>query len=495
MALNNANSTTPFMGDTSTPFQSVPFNSQTMPVMQPIVNTSAIPPAPVTVNVQSSTPTPATPTNTATPATSMVAPITQEQQVANAYYKDALGNAVSGKDPFNSTILSSDASPKTVLSAQDKFYQDYLKNQQTYQTKLLESLTPSQAEKDLTARLNTQRIQSMQNQETALNSGETSSFAGGEAQRVARNDAFKTMSLESQVQTLQNERAVALKGLETLINSNDNSFDAQYKIAQLQNTVQGVDKQAQETFFNLQQQNPTVAYTYDKSKSALENLDGIKNAIGVKTAASTDFSSDETVSSLLNTGLIPGGTATERQANARRIMSLPEQQKKLTIEAIAVNALGATQKENYQRNVNASQLAQLSLSNIDQDMINNPYKYGVNTYATFFGGKKDPRYTNFLQTVQSVVAPIRQSYFGASLTTGEQNSANQFLPDVVKDDIKSLVIKLKNVDAIARFTNDVMIANVLGTKRPDINDYITINADGTPKKQTTSDNPYAESWD
>lgn len=49
------------------------------------------------------------------------------------------------------------------------------------------------------------------NQEKALESGETLSFAAGEAQRVARNDAIKAMSLSAIAQTIQGDLALALE--------------------------------------------------------------------------------------------------------------------------------------------------------------------------------------------------------------------------------------------------------------------------------------------
>lgn len=209
--------------------------------------------------------------------------------------------------------------------------------------------------------------------------------------------------------------------------------------------------------------------------------------------APIDFSSDPQVNALVSTGLISGGTAAERAANAQRIMALPEDQKKAAINTIAYQNLGPTQKENYTSNEQASQLGQYALTLLDPDMVNNPYKYTANNYITYLGGTKDPRYTNFMQNVQSVIAPIRKSFFGASLTEGEQKSANQFLPDPSTDDIKTLAMKLRNVNAVAQFTNDVMISNILGTPRPKIADYITVNADGSPKQNNT--NGFAESWD
>jgi hypothetical protein len=200
-----------------------------------------------------------------------------------------------------------------------------------------------------------------------------------------------------------------------------------------------------------------------------------------KTKTVSDFTSDPAVNSLVASGLITGGTADERDANAKRLMALPPDQKKSAINTIAYQKLGPTQKENYTSNEQASQIGQYALTLLDPDMVNNPYKYTANNYITYLGGEKDPKYTNFMQNVQSVIAPIRKSFFGASLTPGEQKAANQFLPDPASDDMKTIAMKLRNVNSIADFTNDVMISNILGTPRPKITDYITVNADGSTK--------------
>jgi hypothetical protein len=229
----------------------------------------------------------------------------------------------------------------------------------------------------------------------------------------------------------------------------------------------------------------------DHYASMLSAVSAREKAANSKTPVS-DFSSDPAVNSLVASGLITGGTAGERDANAKRLMALPADQKKMAINTIAYQNLGPTQKENYTSNEQASQLGQYALTLLTPDMVNNPYKYTANNIITYLGGKKDPRYTNFMQNVQSVIAPIRKSFFGASLTTGEQKAANQFLPDPSTDDIKTIAMKLRNVNSVAQFTNDVMIANILGTPRPKIEDYITVNADGTTKKTNTGG--FAEEW-
>ena len=62
---------------------------------------------------------------------------------------------------------------------------------------------------DINGQIRQLNVQSVANQERALNSGQTLSFAGGEAQRVARNDAIEQMRLSSIAQTLQGNVALA----------------------------------------------------------------------------------------------------------------------------------------------------------------------------------------------------------------------------------------------------------------------------------------------
>lgn len=405
------------------------------------------------------------------------------QGVANSMFINNLNSKVSSPAPIPSTVLATTSTPTSVVSTADKFYQDYLKTQEDIKNKLLSVATPTQAELDLKAKLNNLKLQAMRNQETALNSGETSSFAGGEAQRVARNDAFSQIAVQNELELLQSERENALKGIEILSKENDKSIDAQLKYNQLKNTVGAVDKQAQETLFNLQQQNPNIPFIYDRNKTGLDNFTEFQKLLSEKQKTQKAYIQDPLVSSLYNLGIITGGSEAERQMRANNIATLPPEQKALTVQALAFNTLGPTQKTNFEANQRASQLAQNAISLVTEDMINNPYKYTFNNNIGYVLGKKDLQYTNFIQNIQSVVAPIRLSYFGASLTNNEEASANQFLPDPKKDDTRALVLKLNNVDAIASFTNDVMISNALGTPRPVLDAYIKIEADGTPRPE------------
>lgn len=262
-------------------------SSPMLPGTIPSVPSFSIPSVPATttptVNVNLATPSPAIPPTsqsaptTQTPATPTTP--TVEQTQANANFRSSLNSAVNSGNPTPASVLSSGATPTTAISSADKYYQDYLKQQKDFQDKIISNMTPSAEEAALRTKLNEQKTQAALNQETALNSGETSSFAGGEAQRVARTDAIKTAGLEAQVQTLQDTRKNAVDALQVLLNSGDKSFDALTKIETLKNTINSTDKNAIDTINNLGQLYPDAQFTYDPSKSALENLTTMKAAV------------------------------------------------------------------------------------------------------------------------------------------------------------------------------------------------------------------------
>ena len=231
-------------------------------------------PAPVTVNVGG------TSSSQSTAQPQVTAPVkSPQQQQIDANFSNRMSQNLSGTQPFTANTLSSGVTPKAVMTTQEKLLQDFLANQKTLQDQIATNMQPGSEEAGLRQRLNQQRTQSALNQEQALNSGETSSFAGGEAQRVGRTDAIKTAGLEAQVQTMQDGRANALSSLQVLINSNDKSISTQLEIQKLQNTVSSIDKNAEATFFNLQQSNPSVAYDYDSTKTPLENLSTFRSML------------------------------------------------------------------------------------------------------------------------------------------------------------------------------------------------------------------------
>ena len=265
---NTANSTPMFAGQTSP--------------MVPAASPFSLPPIPEatpTVNVNLGTYSPTTPVVSQPQTTPQVPALTVEQTQANANFRNSLTSAVNSSAPIPGSVLSSSATPTTALSSADKYYQDFLKTQKDFQDKILANMNPSSEEAALRTRLNEQKTQAALNQEIALRSGETSSFAGGEAQRVARTDAIKTAGLEAQVQTLQDARKNAVDSLQILLNSGDKSFEAFTRIETLKNSINSTDKNAIDTINNLGQTYPDAQFTYDPNLSATENLSLMKDAV------------------------------------------------------------------------------------------------------------------------------------------------------------------------------------------------------------------------
>lgn len=484
---NNANSTPSGVNTSSSIFPSNSSN-QTSASMSGLM-TSSLP------NTQSPAPVYSAPaasvTSSAAPNVgSMYSPSTGvgTQNKADAMYADKILSATaSNTSPVPSTAvttgdnLASAGAKRTTL---ETMLQDYINQQKAYQDKYLAASTASPEEVALSQKLAGQKSQAALNQETALNSGETSSFAGGEAQRVARTDAIKMAGTAAQLEQLQSYRTNATKAIQDLIDSGDKSFATQLKIQELQNTVSGVDKQAQEALGTLlaKPEYAGVDFTMDPTKNPSENLNAFRKLVATQQSTQKSYTSDSEVSSLYNRGLITGGTESERTARANQIASLPEEQKKQVIQALARGALNTSQQASYQSNQVASSIINSALANMDTDMVNNPYKYLANQYTGYLGGTKDPKYTQFLQLAETANAPIRQGFFGASLTTGENEKANSFLVDTKKDDGKTIVIKLQNMKAVADFANDLMIYDQVGGERPNLDDYLKMDKNGQPKQ-------------
>lgn len=207
------------------------------------------------------------------------------QRVADSNYASAITNAVSSSAPVPSTAITSGntlAGAGATRNSYESLLQQYLDQQKQYQQQLLSANTAGPTETAASQRLAQLKTQAALNQEQALNSGETSSFAGGEAQRVARTDAIKIAGAAAELQQMQDYRENAVKTIEALMNSGDQSFKTQLEIQKLRNEVSGIDKQSQDTFFNLAQSNPDVAVQYDPTKTATQNLMDMRKAISQK---------------------------------------------------------------------------------------------------------------------------------------------------------------------------------------------------------------------
>lgn len=244
------------------------------------------------------------PASTVTPSPeSMYSPTygTSTQKKADAIYTDKIINSVSGNTPVPSTDITGGTTPAAAgakRTTNESLLQSYFDQQKAFQDKYLSAIQPTQEELALQKRVNELKTQAGLNQEQALGSGETSSFAGGEAQRVARTDALKLAGAAEALQALQGQRDNTLKQLQYLQSTNDGSFKTQLEIQKLQNEVSGIDKQAQDTFFNIAQ-TEGLDVQYDPSKTATENLSAIQQARAAKPTALSAANQQSRINSIV----------------------------------------------------------------------------------------------------------------------------------------------------------------------------------------------------
>lgn len=209
-----------------------------------------------------------------------VGPTTQKQ--ADALYTQKIVDAASKSTTIPSTAIATGDTYATAgakRSTMESLLEQYLNDQKDFQKKYLEASTPSSEETAASKRLADLKLQASLDEERALNSGETSAFAGGEAQRVNRTNAMRLTAAAADLERLQTYRTNAVATIEKLQSLGDNSFKTQLNIRKLQNEVSGIDKQAQDTFFNLAQSYPDATYSYDPSKSAVDNFKALQQAV------------------------------------------------------------------------------------------------------------------------------------------------------------------------------------------------------------------------
>lgn len=260
-------------------FGSNNFNLNTLPLMQ-----SNLAPS---VGVTPQTPAPAPMTQATEQYSPQMGPSTQ--RVADASYTSAITDAVSNSNKVPSSMVTSGsnfAGAGATRNSYEAMLQQYLDQQKDFQKQLLSANTAGPAETAAAQRLAQLRTQAGLNQEQALNSGETSSFAGGEAQRVARTDAIKLAGAAAELQQMQNYREGAVKTIEALMASGDRSFKTQLEIQKLQDSVSSVDKQAESTLYNYlgKPEFAGIDFTPDPTKSAVDNLNDFRKLVAKSTA-------------------------------------------------------------------------------------------------------------------------------------------------------------------------------------------------------------------
>lgn len=195
----------------------------------------------------------------------------------------------------------------------------------------------------------------------------------------------------------------------------------------------------------------------------------------------TGLGADTYIQALLTSPKI-GSSNVDTNRILQNLSNMNPEQQISTVKRLAYANLSKDEQAKVDMNDGVVQQVD-SVVNAFSDVNTNPYMYLGETYTNFFGRNKDPEYVNLQSQIASVVLPVRKDYFGASLTPNEQNSANQMLPDLAKDDMRAIIIKMQNLAALAQFANDKKIAKELGLPAPKLDDYWRVNADGTPREQ------------
>jgi hypothetical protein len=311
-------STAPTTANSTPAFTSSASTTPTAPSMTFPVGQGLPAPAPV-----------ATAPNTSAMYSPQAGPTTQK--LADATYADKITKAASEA----TTIPSSDISSNVTLpnanakrSTLETLLESYLNGEKERAQKLAEANTPSAEETAASKRLIALKEQAGLDEETALNSGETSVFAGGEAQRVNRTNNIKIAAANAELERLQNYRKNATDTIQALIDSGDKSFKTQLEIQKLQDEVSNVDKQAQQTFFNIAQAHPDVAYTYDPTKSAVDNF----KALQAQVIKSPSYIAEQRrAEKLASSG---SGSSTPKTLEERKAVTLQAYQSKLVAGAM-----------------------------------------------------------------------------------------------------------------------------------------------------------------
>lgn len=220
-----------------------------------------------------------------------------------------------------------------------------------------------------------------------------------------------------------------------------------------------------------------------------------KTAIGTsidleKKAAENDVSYDKQAArsnayvNALNLKRAFGTNKEQRDENiAIFLAQTPEAQGRYA-RSLVFNNLSVGQQEKFSQGDNAQALSNSLLNTVPSDFNTNPYKYQGQKYSAYLGGTGDQKYKDFQAKIGLIAAPIINNIYGAAVTGGELDRANQFIPNLRDDSTQTVYTKLRNLDAFYEFANDALIANTLGMERPDINSYLQKNnatVQGTPK--------------
>jgi hypothetical protein len=145
---------------------------------------------------------------------------------------------------------------------------------------------------------------------------------------------------------------------------------------------------------------------------------------------------------------------------------------------VARNSMSQKQQELYSA---ANNLASSYETGIDllSGYANDPTFSSGNLKSILEKAKKkagvtaDPRLTELEQLLGTFQSPYRASLYGASLTDNEIAEANKTIINLAIDTPETAWNKMQTGIALQRFTADVALAEALGTKRPNLKDYLS----------------------
>lgn len=143
------------------------------------------------------------------------------------------------------------------------------------------------------------------------------------------------------------------------------------------------------------------------------------------------------------------------------------------LKSEAVNQLSATEAgeyRNFENGASAWETASRMIENAP-NVGSGPYKALAESKKPWLLIQNDPQYAEIKNIVALGQAPIVKGFYGASVSGGEAQRANEFLvkPD---DTLQMMQIKLRNGANYLRFVNDATVASQLGLPHPNLDDYL-----------------------
>lgn len=207
-----------------------------------------------------------------------------------------------------------------------------------------------------------------------------------------------------------------------------------------------------------------------------------------------DYSSDPWMQGLVINGLVQGGTAGERKINESMLARLPSDQKQQLIKSSLYNSMSPAERQTFDTGDNLGAGVKQIISNQPTDFTTNPYKYGVQKYSVYLGGKQDPKYLNFKSMVGNLTAPVINSIYGAAVTDSELTRAQEFIPDLATDSTSMAMTKLQHLAGFYDYANAKKLARKAGVPMTESMDDYIAKYDPKVKKTSTSTGGFAEVW-